>query len=58
MLGQHYSLYFESMFIFFNKKKGGLKGCRGLLFYNFQISYVCLTDVSISDAFIHLPLYN
>jgi hypothetical protein len=62
MLGQHYSLYFESMFIvyFFNKlkKNGVLKGCRGLLFYNFQISYVCLTDVSVYDAFIHLPLYN
>jgi hypothetical protein len=59
MLGQHYSLYFESMFVvyFFNKKKG-LKGCRGLLFYNFQISYVCLTDVSVSDAFIQLSLYS
>jgi hypothetical protein len=43
---------------FFFKKKGELKGCRGLLFYNFQISYVCLTDVSVSDAFIHFPLYN
>jgi hypothetical protein len=40
------------------KGEGGLKGCRGLLFYNFQISYVCLTDVSVSDAFIQLPLYN
>jgi len=60
MLGQHYSLYFESMFVFFffNKQKGGLKGCRGLLFYNFQISYVCLTDVSVSDAFIQLSLYS
>jgi hypothetical protein len=59
MLGQHYSLYFESMFIsyfYFFKKR--LKGCRSLFFYNFQISYVCLTDVSVSDAFIHLPLYN
>jgi hypothetical protein len=23
-----------------------------------QISYVCLTDVFVSVAFIHLPLYN
>jgi hypothetical protein len=58
MLGQPYSLYFESMFAVFLIKKKGLKGCRGLLFYNFQISYVCLTDVSVSDAFIQLPLYN
>jgi hypothetical protein len=58
LLGQTYSLYFESMFVFFNKKNWGLKGCRGLLFYNFQISYVCLTDVSTSDAFIQLPLYK
>jgi hypothetical protein len=62
MLGQPYSLYFESMFVFvfFLKKKGegGLKGCRDLLFYNFQISYVCLTDVSVYDEFVHLPLYN
>jgi hypothetical protein len=36
------------------------KGCRALLFHyiSFQISYVCLIDVSVSDAFIHLPLYN
>jgi hypothetical protein len=26
--------------------------------YSFQISYVCLTDVSVFDAFILLPLYN
>jgi hypothetical protein len=61
MLGQHYSLYFESMFVFFfliKKKKEGLKGCRCLLFYNFQISYVCLIDDSVYDAFIQLPLYN
>jgi hypothetical protein len=56
MLGQHYSLYFENIFVvYFSNKKMGLKGCRGLLFYKFQISYVCLTDVSVSDAFIHLP---
>jgi hypothetical protein len=29
-----------------------------ILVYNFQISYVCLTDVSVSEAFIHLALYN
>jgi hypothetical protein len=68
MLGQHYSLYFESIFFFkyiyiyiyiYNKKGGGgLKGCRGLSVHNFQISYVCLTVVSIFDAFIHFPLYN
>jgi hypothetical protein len=27
-------------------------------YLSFQISHVCLTDVSVSDAFIHLPLYN
>jgi uncharacterized membrane protein len=42
----------------YKNRGGGLKGCRGILLYNFQISYVCLTDVSVSDAFIHLPLYN
>jgi hypothetical protein len=26
--------------------------------YSFQISYVCLTDASIFDAFILLLLYN
>jgi hypothetical protein len=26
--------------------------------YSFQISYVCLIDVSVFDAFILLPLYN
>jgi hypothetical protein len=27
-------------------------------YISFQISYVCLIDVSVSDAFIHLSLYN
>jgi hypothetical protein len=29
-----------------------------VLLYSFKISYVCLTDVSVFDAFILLPLYN
>jgi len=59
MLGQPYSIYFEACLFFLIIIKKGLKGCRVFfLFYNFQISYVCLTDVLVSDAFFQLPLYN
>jgi len=64
MLGQYHLFYYKAcllfIFLFFLKKEGWYEGCRALLFHymSFQISYVCLIDVLVSNAIIHLPLYN